>query len=256
MTPTLHSHKVITKFVKDQLEMMVEYAREKYHAPDLKVDPILSFAKGIKTSRGGHINNNTYMKLAVWRYANAYELGININEFEYKHYRNDPVIGELRGVHWTKGLSLLIAHELAHVIQFSPNTVTAAKVSVGLDTLDNRNQILKGHDWFFQRIYADLRSQFVNSFDQFGFVETFEPEAPKRTRSTTGPRKINKGWYSKEVCKNGGRYGYYYRDDKSLIGCLFNRWKEPVYIYNTETNEYTPTGVYTTREARKIAFGI
>lgn len=246
------SEKIVTRFIHRQVEEISEYLRGKYDTPFLKVDVKLSFSPHIRTSRGGRKESQSFIKLAVYRYVEALSSNRLLDEFEYRHYRHDPVIGELKGVHWTKALMLLITHELAHVVQFTPSTFQSARKEVGLTNLDSRNQIFKKHDWFFQRIYADLRTKYVNNFSQLP-VDTTE-DAPVESK-----RIINKGWYSTETCSNGGRYGYYYRTDGTLIGCLFNRWKEQVYIYDStkpKGNQYTPTGLYDVRQARRQFFNL
>lgn len=74
-------------------------------------------------------------------------------------------------------MASLVAHELGHAVQFDKGTKMGAKRVLGIEELDDRNEILRGHDWFWKKIYADLRIQFVNN-DQFDAVQPIAP-APK-----------------------------------------------------------------------------
>lgn len=241
------AQKIITQFVQDRVDEIVKHVRVKYDSPDFDVNVKLSFANGVGTSRGGlKYTSGPFIKLACSRYIYPCENPETlINENEYDHYKNDPIIGELKNVHWTQALALLVAHEVGHAIQYHRGTKEAAAEQFGIKNLDRRNSIFQKHDWFFQRIYADLRQQFVND-RTFTIPHISTPVAPK----------TKKGWTSKEHNTGGGRFAYYFKDDGSLIGCLFNRWKQQIYVYNTETKQYTPTGLYDVREARRKIFNI
>ena len=242
---------VITQFVQDRVQEIVAHARVKYNAPEFDVNIKISFATGIRTSRGGIKNGQAFIKLSCLRYIEPCRKPNSlIDEFEYKHYRSDPVIGEMKSVSWTTALACLVAHEMAHAIQFFPSTKEGAKAQLGLKGLDARNGIFAKHDYFFQRIYADLRSIFVNG-------RKFSTPVATESASTAKPSLTGKkDWYSREHNARGGRYAYYYNKDDVLIGCLFNRWKQQIYIYNPKTNEYTPTGLYDIREARRKIFSL
>lgn len=239
------AQETITQFVKDQVEEMVKHARVKYNSPDFNVHIKLSFAGGVHTSRGGlKYSSGPFIKLACHRYiAPCENPEILIDENEYSHYRTDPVIGEMKNVHWTQALALLVAHEVAHAIQFHYGTKEAAAEQFGIKNLDRRNVIFLKHDWFYQRIYADLRSNFVN-----GRTFTTPVIAPKR--------KNNRAWTSVVSNKYGGQFVHYYQLDGTLIGILFYRANGNVKVYHRETATYEDTGTTKYSEARKKYFNI
>lgn len=72
---------------------------------------------------------------------------------EYKRFASDPVIGSFNATNWEMALAALIAHEIAHCVQF---TVKDPEV------LKELGEPTKGHGDFWRKIYAILRQEFVN----------------------------------------------------------------------------------------------
>lgn len=242
---------VITQFVQARVDEIVAYAREKYASPTFSVDVKLTFSPNIRISRGGIKNWDPFIKLACHRYlAPCNNPSILLDEFEYKHYRNDPVIGELKKVSWTTGLAMLVAHEVAHAIQFFPGTKQDARDQFGMSRIDSRNAVFSKHDYFFQLIYADLRAKFVNG-------RAFPTPRPSITPSRVVVSSSKKSWYSATKNKNGGTYQYYYQTgtDK-LLACMFARPYGKVFIYNPEDGTYTETEHTTFTAVRRAHFSL
>lgn len=255
------NEKPVIDFATKIVSSMVEYVQAEYD-PSFNITLTLSWGVKRRSSLGGTRSSiGPTANLVVRRFSDAITTGSLVDEFEYKHIQNDPVIGELKGVHWTQALASLAAHEVAHAVQLYPKTKKAAQHKLGVDNLDPRNSILAGHDWFWQRIYADLRTKFVNGNAYLKFpTSSVQLNAVKIVRPwvQADPKAVaaKKGWAVKEVNKNGGRYLFHYREDGSVIGCLFNRWKGLVYIYSTDAGTYTSTGTTDIREARRLAFNL
>ena len=156
------TQQIVEKFIRVLSNQMVSYVRVKYGCPNF--DPIVqvTFAANRRFSRGGIRNGKAFFNIVAKRFLSAAQATGMMNEIEYKSFNNDPVIGGLYNVTWKKAAASLVAHELAHSVQYDNGTKIGAKRVFGIEELDDRNDILRGHDWFWKRIYADLRIKFVN----------------------------------------------------------------------------------------------
>lgn len=172
----------IDQFVRALTGRMVSYVRVKYDCPNFNPRVSVVFAANRKVSRGGVRNGQSFFYVIGKRFLAAANATGMMDEPEYKSFNSDPVIGGLYNVTWKKALASLVAHELGHAVQYDKGTKMGAKRVLGIEELDDRNEMLRGHDWFWKRIYADLRIEFVNS-DQFDVVKPIEPapvlKAPK-----------------------------------------------------------------------------
>lgn len=170
------TQQTVDSFIRSLSEKMVAYVRVKYDCP--KFSPVVgvTFAANRKTSRGGVRHGRAFFNIVAKRFLAAAQGTGMMDEPEYKSFNRDPVIGGLYNVTWQKALASLVAHELSHSVQYDQGTKVGAKRVLGIEELDDRNEILRGHDWFWKRIYADLRTQFVNG-NQFE-IETAKPVAP------------------------------------------------------------------------------
>lgn len=161
----------IDQFVRALTDRMVSYVRVKYDCPNFSPKVSTIFAANRKTSRGGIRNGQSFFYIVAKRFLAAANTATGMmDEPEYKSFNRDSVIGGLYNVTWKKALASLVAHELGHAVQYDKGTKVGAKKVLGIEELDDRNEILRGHDWFWKRIYADLRVQFVNN-DQFEIVQ-------------------------------------------------------------------------------------
>ena len=166
----------VDTFLRSTADEMVRYIRVKYDAP--KFSPIIqtTYAPHRTTSRGGVRKGRAFINIVAKRFLAAAQGTGMMDELEYKSFNPSPVIGGMYNVTWKKALASLLAHELAHAAQYDSGTKVGAKRVLGVENLDDRNEILRGHDWFWKRIYADLRVQFVNGKE---FPLTVEaPRAP------------------------------------------------------------------------------
>lgn len=228
---------------------METYVQTQYNVPDFKLKVILSYGERRRISRGGSRGGKPYINIVCKRFAASLDAGELTDFHEYNHISNDPVIGNLKGVSWETALTALIAHEVAHAVQFFPLTKRSAMDMLGVDSLDGRNSILEKHNWFWQRIYADLRTKFVN-----GVVNAATPVSvtPQQARPQ---RTVNKGWKVVSQQKGKDRWSSYYTASGELIGILCV-CPGGYFRYHPETKSFTKLNVKNFNEARKIEFGI
>lgn len=170
------TQQTVEKFIRNLSDKMVSYVRVKYDCPTFTPVVQVTFAINRKTSRGGVRHGRAFFNIVAKRFLAAAQGTGMMDEPEYKSFNRDPIIGGLYNVTWQKALASLVAHELAHSVQFDQGTKVGAKRVLGIEELDDRNEILRGHDWFWKRIYGDLRTQFVNN-DQFEIEKPVERPA-------------------------------------------------------------------------------
>lgn len=100
---------------------------------------------------GGRGNRRVpFMSLVLGRYVGD---TAHTTFSEYKRFAKDPVIGTFESTNWEMPLACLIAHEIAHCVQY---TVKDPEVLKELGTRSN------GHGQFWKNIYAILRQEFIN----------------------------------------------------------------------------------------------
>ena len=219
------TQQTVDSFIRSLSEKMVAYVRVKYDCPNFSPVVQVTFAANRKTSRGGVRRGRAFFNIVAKRFLAAAQGTGMMDEPEYKSFNRDPVIGGLYNVTWQKALASLVAHELAHSIQFDQGTKVGAKRVLGIEELDDRNEILRGHDWFWKRIYGDLRTQFVNN-NQFEIEEPVEKSpAPKPVapapevvkQEVTAPEAPRAGTlYVKYAYKGNSTVTRFYIDQKLM----------------------------------------
>ena len=145
----------IVKQMNDAIWVLTEYAKKTFGLPDdFKITVKHTFAVGVQVSRGGlHRVNGVvvpYAKFAL----NRFQYPVTGME-EYARFANDPVIGSVKTGCWKSYLRVLVAHEVAHVVQWY------------LAYFMSHHELIRwfgrerGHGGLFQDIYRTLRL-FVN----------------------------------------------------------------------------------------------
>ena len=82
---------------------------------------------------------------------------------EYDWYKNDPVIGQRYATTWKYYVRMLVAHEVAHTIQYAHYYLTDSEQKDRLRTRFGRSKLSdEGHGEDFQKIYRILRRKYVN----------------------------------------------------------------------------------------------
>lgn len=207
----------VEKFLRQVSDQMVRYIRVKYDAPNFSPIVQVTFALNRKTSRGGVRNGCSFINIVAKRFLAAAQGTGMMDEPEYKSFNRDAVIGGLYNITWKKALASLVAHELGHAVQFDKGTKVGAKRVLGVEELDDRNEILRGHDWFWKRIYADLRTQFVNN-DKFDVVQPIAPAPKPVTPKVVEPTKpavpSTGSLYVKYAYKGNSTVARFYIDQK------------------------------------------
>lgn len=138
--------------------LMTEFARKRFNLGD-EWTPVVrpDFNPKRKRSWGGRRNVGgqgkrmvPFMSLVLARY-----VGPNAETVfsEYKRFEKDPVIGTFEGANWQMALACLIAHEIAHCVQYTVHDTDIVKGLGGHK---------RGHGQFWQNIYTIFRKEFVN----------------------------------------------------------------------------------------------
>lgn len=153
----------IDAFIRKTVKEILPHIRKVYDTPNFSPAVRVSFAPNRRCSRGGIRRGLPFISIVGKRFVKPAMVDGYMDEPEYKRFDNDPVIGGMKNVPWRKALAGLVAHELAHAVQFYQGTRSGAKRVLGIEELEDYNDLLSGHDWFWKKIYADLRVQFVNS---------------------------------------------------------------------------------------------
>lgn len=147
---------------------------------------------------------------------------------EYQMYEDDPEIGRIPMCSWKKNAAALIAHELAHCIQYtiyraankksdqSVNIINfnKAKLAANSSAWLNSPEPADGHTKFFQHIYREFRRKWVNKIpntlieleDVTGKVKIYYGEDDSGN-IVTGTFELVKQWNEKKniltINKNG-----------------------------------------------------
>lgn len=213
------TQQTVDKFVRDLTEKMVAYVRVKYDCPAFSPVVQVTFAANRKTSRGGVRRGKAFFNIVGKRFLAAAQGTGMMDEPEYKSFNRDPIIGGLYNVTWQKALASLVAHELAHSVQFDQGTKVGAKRVLGIEELDDRNEILRGHDWFWKRIYGDLRTQFVNN-NQFETNRSVE-KAPASKPVAPTPKVVKPEEITLATPRTGALYVKYAYKGNSTVSRFY-----------------------------------
>jgi hypothetical protein len=248
---------VVEQFAKEMASRMEAHVRIRYNVPDFKLKTRISFAPNRKLSRGGTKMGEPFISLVCKRHLESAENNTPLTFYEYAHIKNDPVIGEVKNVSWQIALGALIAHEVAHSIQYYTDTKQSAKEVFGIQDVV-KDKMLLNHNWLWQQIYADLRTEFVNG-------KIVISAAPVVSTPVSTPQKPcikrirNKQWRSVSQTHSGTRYVSYFNATGDSIGDLIGVLcanSYGVYRYNTQTRVFVKINAKNLVEARRIEFGI
>ena len=231
------TQQTVERFIRDLSDKMVSYVRIKYDCPRFSPLVQVTFAANRRVSRGGVRKGRSFFCIVANRFFIASQTFTGImDEPEYKSFNKDPVIGGLYGVTWQKALASLVAHELAHSVQYDQGTKVGAKRVLGIENLDDRNEILRGHDWFWKRIYADLRTQFVNS-NQFELEKPVEKIVPTKV-ATPAPKVVEPVVSQPTTPKTGALYVKYSYKGNSTVTRFYIDQKLAAVIVETNRQFY------------------
>lgn len=158
---------------------------------------------------------------------------------EYASFNADKIIGGFKTNDWRLGVDALVAHEMAHAIQFALRISAFDYKAVGQDhplitswrgatpTFQGLGEYEGNHGDFFQAIYRKVREQFINHrvsrsaftapSHSFIIPDNFEERLAKMPKSPLeGIRFVNNGRPLTVVGYNPNRnklFNYQVRDD-------------------------------------------
>lgn len=230
------TQQTVDKFIRNLSDQMVSYVRAKYDCPAFSPVVQVTFAANRKTSRGGVRHGRAFFNIVAKRFLSAAQGTGMMDEPEYKSFNRDPVIGGLYNVTWQKALASLVAHELAHSVQYDQGTKVGAKRVLGIEELDDRNEILRGHDWFWKRIYGDLRTQFVNN-DQFEIEKPVE-KVPAPKPVDPAPKVVKQEVTTPAAPRTGALYVKYSYKGNSTVTRFYIDQKLAAVIVETNRQFY------------------
>ena len=273
--------KVLVDFTEEKIHEMMTYMDELlgadgfnpvYRKPDgsLKVHIVTSFPKVRKwgASRAG-VHFSQSMGKQMWIRMNLYHhLLCFINTYrghtngiysmtEYAHIKDHPVIGEMKSAHWTKCLMGVIAHEVAHMVEYGIcewgswrrkedffnqkfTGITEMEV-INKDRKVGRKRVA-GHGMVFQTIYGILRKKFVNPTSEWILPDPMKTKV--RTRKTQ--------WVIK---RDGQRARYWSAKDGLFAGSIWTnsfKCEDETNYEVTGRNHQTIGWCATIGEARKL----
>lgn len=218
------SQQDIDVFLRKSTAKMVEYLRVRYSTPSFSPVVKVTFSQRSKRSRGGTRGGYSFINIVAHRFLTGANTSAGtMNGLEYKSFNADPVIGGMYNVSWKVALASLIAHELGHAVQYDRKINESAKVCFGLENTAIDSPVLRGHNWFWRKIYADLRIQFVNgsafSLNLCGEESTEvksvvkEPVKPVEEVKLTAPGKL----FVKYRYKGASTHSEFYIDNKLVV---------------------------------------
>jgi hypothetical protein len=190
---------VINKVVRANVDRMLPYIKRTF-TQDFPLKLTVSYSPKRNRSWGGSRRRIPFISLAIRKYASTVVSNGNYHFSEYDDFANHPVIGSVKG-NWQKAIATLVAHELAHAVQHHCTMAQLQKAGIA--------RYEKNHGDCFKAIYAMLRTEFVNGFDE-RLLYTLQTEvfpiklanamapAPKKVKKTGVRMELSKsknGWF-------------------------------------------------------------
>lgn len=151
------TRKEIEEFVYGVLKQQVEFCQQYFNLTNTWRPYVkLNFSGKNKASQAGR--NVLQKPFIVFELSNY--LTIVTGFIEYQDYADNQHIGAFKSNDWKTCARALIAHELAHCVQFTlPNeSLSSESAFHGLGPYSS------GHGEFFRKIYSVLRRNFVNDY--------------------------------------------------------------------------------------------
>jgi hypothetical protein len=143
-------------------EQMKPFARSEWRMLGVTWDPamIKRWGEGQRGNRGGAARISIAMIGCTTEVERHRQAGAKMEFLEYAAYAKRPDIGAFLSERWQDHLNAVIAHELAHSIQFQLRKQPVAKQRVIREHL--LLDLRQAHGPGFRKIYRRLRDEFVN----------------------------------------------------------------------------------------------
>ena len=148
----------LEQFINSQVAKIEQFVQHQYELDNFKIRVTLNTTK--KCSWGGVQRGTPFIELTIQKYISAIESNSNIDFIEYSSFSSDPQIGSVYDVSWQQAVSILIAHEVAHAVQyFNPLKVVKSKYAAHNIKINE----FRSHKKLWKLIYSDLRNYILNS---------------------------------------------------------------------------------------------
>jgi hypothetical protein len=148
---------VIRAYANEEFEKLVDYIRVKYKLRKFPCTLSVSFDNRRLFCWGGRNNQGKpFISLALdYESCKLASLkGAEIDLFEYEDYEHHPVIGKTPTTNWRYYVFRMVAHELAHTVEFHPMRI---EKRLKYHTKASIKDLPKSeHGLMFQEIYVDL----------------------------------------------------------------------------------------------------
>ena len=145
----------IIDYVELEFKRQVDFCKKYFKL--VKWNPICSytFAKHRKRSEAGRdANSNPFVSLVLHTFENPV-----FGFLEYSRYSKNKIIGSIVSTDWKVCVSSLMAHELAHAIQYTWHKPFHKKEN----SLHPLSEYGTAHGVLFQKIYTILRLNLINN---------------------------------------------------------------------------------------------
>lgn len=155
-------------FAKQAVLVMAGYAKQEFNLPkDFKIKTRIKTARPILLTKaetescGGYIWDARLDKAVPYVHLKVGIVFLTKRFREYGAYRSKPEIGTIRNSTRKTAILAMIAHEIAHTVQF------AMRIEFGRDVYQacavrGLPEFEDDHGELFQEIYRRLRRKFVN----------------------------------------------------------------------------------------------
>ena len=160
------NRKAVVDFCNQMIAMMVPAIKEEF-GPSVAISVgnikrRYRFDTKFNVSYGGVRRRRMYVSLVLVSPTALKGTGDTRTYPEYDHIANDPVIGSIESADWRKYTAALLAHEVAHAIQYgSQESVTSHYSGKYTSSYVSKDGFCHGPLW--QSIYRFLRENFVNN---------------------------------------------------------------------------------------------
>lgn len=201
---------LVERFAHAEARSMIRWFCDKtryFFNPEVRLD----LSPNRNVSRGGiRKSGEAFISMALHKYTESAETRKPYFYEEYASFHRSATIGGFTG-HWAKAVSAMVAHELAHAIQYyykdDPRLRQILGITARYDSI---------HGEYFRQLYRIFREQFVNyrEFD-FEYVVIATPvkakvkTQPKVKRAVKGVRmelsKTTGGWFIHKYFDESGK---------------------------------------------------
>lgn len=187
---TTKFQKEVKEFTLAKIKEIEAFSKEVFDLSDtFSIKPTIRFSErgkgrswgGVKIKPGGSPVPYVSLNLSI----------CTIGTFhEYKSFADNKHIGAVENCNWQKWVAALVAHEIAHVVQFSlvrPLYFAKDQRAFSNSTITPPSWT-SGHDLFWKNIYRILRTEFVNNTEFSASAPEFAETNPVPVKKASGQK--------------------------------------------------------------------